>query len=457
MKTAWLTRQRLAASILLGFAMAGCGGATSSPSPSAASAAAASKPSASAAAPASAGGASASTAAKPAAASNAAPSGKSVNVGVPVSLTGQFAAIGQSQLEGVQLAADEINKAGGVLGRPLKIVPVDASDPVDAVPAVRKMLATDNVSMSVGLSVKTYQTALPILNSAKMVSFTFIGSPTIDHTLFPTSFRMQPSDAVVGTAMAEYAKEKGYNRIALVMDAEEGAQTLIPPIEHAAKALGLQVVAKPALPLNVPSYQGEILQIVNAKPDAMLMQVDPQGAGTFFKQLQGLGGDNIPVIGSDLTSGSEWVKAVGADEASKHVVSLVSGGESSPAAKFFTPAYEKKFGHPARLYSSHFYDGTNVGALAMIAAKSTDPKVFVNSILDVTTPGADHTTVYTFADGAKLLAQGKKIKYSGAGSPMTFTKYHTVAGSFQAVQSSASGKLNVLATIPGSKLDPLMS
>lgn len=385
------------------------------------------------------------------------PSGQPVNIGVPVSLTGQFAAIGQSQLEGVELAVDEINKAGGILGRPAKVVTVDASDPVDAVPAVRKMLATDNVSMSVGLSVKTYQTALPILNSAKMVSFTFIGSPAIDHTLYPTSFRMQPSDAVVGAAMAEYAKEKGYNRIALAMDAEEGAQTLIPPIKQAAKVLGLQVVAEPSLPLNVPSYQGEVLQIINAKPDAILTQIDPEGAGKFFKQLKGLGGDNIPVIGSDLTSGSEWVKAVGEDEASKHVVSLVSGGESSPAAKFFTDAYQKKFNHPFRLYSPHFYDGTNVGALAMIAAKSTDPKTFVNSILDVTTPGADHTTVYSFANGAKLLAQGKKIKYSGAGSPMTFTKYHTVTGSFQAVQATAGGKLNTVATISGEKLQPLMS
>lgn len=392
-----------------------------------------------------------------AAASAAATPGGTLNVGLIASLAGQFAANGTSKLEGAKAAVAEINAAGGILGRQVNIIPVDTrNDPVDAVPAARKMLATDNVSLVLGFSVADYQNALPIVDQDKMVSFTYIGSPSIDHKLFPYSFRMQPSDAVVGAAMAYYAKQKGYKKLALVFDAVEGAQDLIPPIEEAAKVLGLEVVAKPSVPVNVTSYESEILQIVNAKPDAMLMQLQPQEAGTFFNQLQGLGGDKIPVIGSDLTAAPEWIKAIGAARAATQLTSIIpSSGATGPAGQTFLKTYQQLFSHPPRTFSSHFYDAMNVGALAMVDAKSIDPKVYVNSIVDVTTPGPDKTVVYTYADGLKLLQQGKKIKYYGAGSPMTFNKFHCVTGSFEAVKASADGKTSITADITADALDPL--
>lgn len=390
------------------------------------------------------------------AASAAAPSAAAgpMNVGLIASLAGQFAANGTSKLEGAKTAIDEINTAGGILGHQVNLIPVDTrNDPVDAVPAARKMLATDNVSLVLGFSVADYQNALPIVNDSKMVSFTYIGSPSIDKKLFDYSFRMQPSDSVVGAAMAYYAKQKGYKKLALVFDAVEGAQDLIPPIEEASKVLGLDVVAKPSVPVNVTSYESEILQIVNAKPDAMLMQLQPQEAGTFFNQLQGLGGDKIPVIGSDLTAAPEWIKAIGAARAASQLTSIIpSSGASGPAGQTFLATYQKLFNHPPRTFSSHFYDAMNVAALAMVDAKSIDPKVYVGKILDVTDPGSDKTVVYTYADGLKLLQQGKKIKYYGAGSPMVFNQYHAVTGSFEAVQATADGKTNITAQIPADAL-----
>ncbi|MHB8630347.1 MAG: ABC transporter substrate-binding protein [Candidatus Limnocylindria bacterium] len=384
--------------------------------------------------------------------------GPPINVGLIGALTGPFAANGTSKLEGAKAAVEEINKAGGILGRQVSITTVDTkNDPVDAVPAARQMLATDNVSLVLGFSVVDYQNALPIVNAAKMVSFTYIGSPSIDHTLFPYSFRMQPSDAVVGAAMAYYAKQKGYTKLALVFDAAEGAQDLIPPIEAAAKTLGLTIVAKPSVPVNVTSYEGEILQVLRAKPDAMLMQLQPQEAGTFFSQLEGLGGQAVPIVGSDLTAAPEWIKAIGAARAARQLVSIIpSSGASGPSGQTFLATYQKLFNHPPRTFSSHFYDAMNVAALAMVAAKSTDPQVYVKSILDVTTPGSDHQVVYTYADGVKLLAQGKKIKYVGAGSPMTFNQFHAVTGSFEAIQASADGKTSVLSQIPGDVLVDLV-
>jgi len=131
-------------------------------------------------------------------------------------------------------------------------------------------------------------------------------------------------------------------------------------------------------------------------------------------------------------------------------------GLEGEAGKYFTAAYQAKFNHPPRTQGGQYYDGLVVGALAMIAAKSTDPTVYVKSIPEVSTPGPDHTNVYNFADGAKLLAQGKKIKYFGASGPLTFVEpTHTVENSFQAVKVDLSGKTTSVGDISAEDLAKL--
>ena len=384
---------------------------------------------------------------------------KTLNVGLVAEFTGQHAPVGQSKEEGSQLAVKLINDAGGVLGGKFHVIDINASDPADAVPATRQALAVDSLHLVLGFSVVNYQNALPIVNSAKMVSFTYIGDPSIDNTLMPYSFRTQPSDSLVADAMALQASRSGYKRLALVFDATQGAQELVPFLQTAASKLNLSIVANEKVPLNVTSYEGEITQLLAAKPDAVLLQLDPEPAGLFFRQFKQLGGGGLPIIGSDLTANSEWVKAVGLDEAQKNVVSVTpSSGAAGQAGSYFTSAYQKMFNHPPRAWAPHFYDGMNVAALAMIDAKSTDPKVYVKDILDVTNPAPGHTVVYNFADGAKLLSEGKKIKYYGAGSPMTFNKYHDVTGDFEVVKVDSTGAaFTTSATIKADDLTKLIS
>ena len=385
-------------------------------------------------------------------------SSDTVNVGLTAEFTGPRSALGAAKLQGLQLGVDEINAAGGVLGHQVKIVTVDAPDPVDTVPAVRKMLATDNVSLVIGPDVNSYQNALPIFEQAKMVNFTYIGTPGVyTQKQWQYSFRTAASDAFVGAAMVLYASQKGYKKIALVLDAEEGSQSLVPSITKTAAALGITIVAQPAVPTNVTSYAGYITQVLNAKPDAMLFSfTTSEASGFFFKQWQSLGGGNLPIIGSDFTSNADFSKAVGADYAAANVVSVVpSLGTTSPAGTRFLAAFQAKFNQPPRLYAAHFYDGLMVGMLAMVAACSSDPSVYVNSVLDVTTPGTDRTVVYTYADGVKALLAGNKIKYSGAGGEMVYNAIHTTAGPYQIVKVDPAGNLTVVGDISEQSLAPL--
>jgi hypothetical protein len=85
-------------------------------------------------------------------------------------------------------------------------------------------------------------------------------------------------------------------------------------------------------------------------------------------------------------------------------------------------------------YSMTYYDGVNVMALAMVAAKSTSPKVFNASIMKITEPGPGKTVVTTFAAGKAALQAGKQIQYVGAGGPIVFNHWRNSTGAFEAAK-----------------------
>jgi branched-chain amino acid transport system substrate-binding protein len=377
-----------------------------------------------------------------------------INVGVTAGFSGTNVIYGTPLLDGATVAANYVNNNGGILGRNLNVIPVNtASDPVDAVTAVRQMLAVDNVSVTIGLAALDWTDALPILNQAKMVSFTHIGDPAIDNLTMPYSWSTAPSDAVEGAAIAEYAFSQGYHKIAIAFDASSSAQTLVPNLVKAAGILGLQVVAKPAVPVGAPSYEAVVKQIVDAKPDVIMMQLDPGTAGTFFPALKTLGGTGIPIIGSDVTLDPNFVKAVGAQEYADHITSVEAATQATgPGLATFNTGYQNAYNKQAPFLAIYAYDGMTVAALAMVAAKSSDPKVYNNSILDVTTPGNGKTEVYDFKTGSQLLSQGKKIKYVGVGTPMIYNQYHRVTATFAAEKGSTSGTVTLVTLIPADAL-----
>jgi len=101
------------------------------------------------------------------------------------------------------------------------------------------------------------------------------------------------------------------------------------------------------------------------------------------------------------------------------------------------------------------YDGINLAALAMIAAKSTDTakwKPFVTTIADGV-PGA--TVVSSFAQGAAALTAGKKIRYIGPGGPTSFDAFHDSAGIVQIDTYSTTGAVHVVGSIPDATLRAL--
>jgi hypothetical protein len=98
-----------------------------------------------------------------------------------------------------------------------------------------------------------------------------------------------------------------------------------------------------------------------------------------------------------------------------------------------------------------YYDGVNVMALAMIAAKSTSPAVFNGYVMKVTEPGAGKKVVNTFAAGKAALQAGQQIQYMGAGGPIVFNHWHNSTGAFEAAKY-ASGNLALVGSVSAAQI-----
>ena len=370
-------------------------------------------------------------------------SGSKLTVADVAPFTGPDAALGPTYLVSCDAATTAINNAGGVLGHKLGCKAVDTrGDPADAVPAVRQMYAsTSNLALVIGCTSDEAASVVPIFGANKTVSFCMTGQSEFDHVKFPYFYRLVPPDLSESYAMTWIAHNmRHYKRIALAFGNDIGSQTFIKPAIAAIKTAGQSLVANETLDLNASTFRTEAAKIVSAHPDVILTEALGPPEAAFLSEVKQLNGGKLPpVIGTSATISPDWFKSVSAAVgpstlASNFLADNLVTETSGPAFQAFSTAM---FAEKGKVGSTgdfstyltapgavHLYDGINLAALAMIESKSTDPTVFKADIEKIGNgvPGA--TIVYSFAQGAAALKQGKAIRYVGPGGPTSFDAYH---------------------------------
>ena len=380
--------------------------------------------------------------------------------------SGGDAAFGPEQIGGCIPATRLINQAGGVLGHRLTCQAVDTrGDPADAVPAASKMLATtSNLIGVLGPSADEAQATVPVINTSKIPMFADTGEAAFDHSSYAYFYRLTPADDVKGYAMAQWAYQRGYKRAAAVFGSDTGAQSVVPTLVSAFQKLGGTIVSNQKLALDQSSYRTEVEQMLATHPQVIFTEADPQTDATFLSELKQLHG-LIPVIGTETTLQAPWLKAVTGAIGANGLASDVTGMQpyaptSGPAWKAFNASLLASSGVPKPAqwasdpYSMTYYDAVNLLALAMLAAKSTQPAVFSKQIVGLTTPSPGAVTVYTFAAGKKALAAGKKIRYVGAGGEIAFDQWRNSSGSFEAAVTHGS-QTQIVGTVSATQIAKL--
>jgi branched-chain amino acid transport system substrate-binding protein len=365
-------------------------------------------------------------------------------------LSGSFAFVGQWIVYGAQAGAYEVNQHGGVLGQKINTIEADtAGDPVDAVPAWHRLEA-QHPTFQIGPTALEVQAVLKLYDPAQLPDFTIAGSTELDKMTQSYVYRTGPSDSTLAEAMAAYAIHEHLNRALLIFDNGVSSQTLIPPLEHGYTGHGGKIVANVALTPDQSSYLTELSQAFTKNPDCILMQLDPATSATVFSDLRELGHLNVPVIDTDNGTNIAVAQGMGLPTASKLLTGMEAANPSGPAFREFIKVYDAVHHTTKYLPSSpSVYDGVVIAALAMTAAKSTNPAIWNKYVLKVSNPPG--VQCFAYATCVSDLKAGKKINYQGASGPEDFNQFHNSFGSgWTVVKWTATGHLSPVFTVPPS-------
>jgi ABC-type branched-subunit amino acid transport system substrate-binding protein len=391
-------------------------------------------------------------------------------IGALSSFTGSDAGYGPEVQAGCIPAANLVNKAGGVLGHKINCQSFnDASDPVDAVPATHQMLSsTPNLLFAIGVGSDTASAVVPIVNASDIPIFPSSGQSVFDKNSYPYYWRMVAIDVAQGYAMAAAAKSLPYQRVASVFANTTSAMGSQPGFVEGMHLLNEPVVDSLVLPSSAASYSSEVVALLRTHPQLIVGELDPSTAATFFTELRQLnGGKMLPVLGDEPESEVPWQKAVGGaigKSTMDQYVRLVLPASPFSSAGFQTyvkalnaSTVPDKQSYTTDVYSASYYDSVNIVCLAALEAKSVKPSVVNNYILGITNgvPGA--VVVHNFADGKKLIDEGKKIRYVGASGPVFFPQYHNWQPPYNISQLTTNGSQTVLGLVSQSEVTHLLT
>lgn len=365
--------------------------------------------------------------------------------------SGSDASFGPLELAGCIPAAAAIDTAGGILKhKTVSCKSTDSrGDPADAVPAAKQLIATTSGLMGViGPSSDEATATVPLFNASKIPMFGDTGQAIFDASKFGYFYRITPPDDAEGYAMALYAHNAGYKRVAAVFGNDISSQGTAPTTLAGLKKLGVDVVVKQTIPLDQSSYRTEIDQVAAAKPDVILTEADPQTSATYLSEMQQLY-HLVPIVGTTGTIDPAWFKAVGGAIGAANLAKLYVAPEPyAPTAgpanhQWLTDlqAVQSKVPQPAKQWDANSFsiavwDSVNLMALAAEEAKSTVPATFNPYIVRVASPSPGAVKVHSFAEGKQAILAGKKIQYVGGVGEMTFDKYRNSPGEFAVLKSN---------------------
>ncbi|MEN9426211.1 MAG: branched-chain amino acid transporter system, substrate-binding protein [Pseudomonadota bacterium] len=323
-----------------------------------------------------------------------------VKLGFAGPLTGPVSHLGKDEQYGAQLALDDANAKGLVLGgqkvRFELLAEDDQADPRTAT-TVAQRLVDAGVKGVVGHV--TSGAAIPasrIYEQAGVPSITpSATSPKLTQQKFKTTYRVIANDMQQGAAMARFATEAlKAKRIAVIDDRTAYGQGLADALVDNLKRLGVTPVGREFTNDKATDFSAILTRLKAAKPDAIFYGgMDAQGA-PLLRQMKQLGID-AKYLGGDGVCTTEMIKLAGpAINADVFCTQAGIPMDKMPAGKSFNERFLKRFSTPVQLYAPYSYDAASALIEAMKLADSADPARYLPLLQKVSFKGVTGTVAF---------------------------------------------------------------
>ncbi len=290
---------------------------------------------------------------------------ESITIGVIQSLTGPGETYGNVALNGIQLAVDEVNEAGGVLGKQIEIVAEDGKcNGTDALTAYTKLVDVDEVSIILGPSCSGEMLGFASrVDDDEVVVFSGLTSNPAISTAGDYIFRNVFSDADVGKRLAEVIIGKDFREVGLIGEATDYIEGVRTEFANNYETLGGAILSAERYTSEETDFSAALTRVLADDPPALVVLAQSEFAyGTLYKQARELGYEG-QMFSVEPGLASKVLEIAG--DAAEGVIGVLvpQDIEYNPAGAELTQKYVDKHGS----ISLHYYIGSSYDSVHIIA------------------------------------------------------------------------------------------
>jgi branched-chain amino acid transport system substrate-binding protein len=306
-------------------------------------------------------------------------SGQPIKIGLVLPFVGVYASLAESQANAARLAVDEINAAGGVLGRPLQLIIRDDKLQTDeAARQAQSLIQQERVDMIAGTIHAGGNLAInSVTKAAGVLYFATSATDTLRKERGEYTFHTAWAQSAAAPFVLDWvSKNLGRRWWVIYPDYAYGHEWKA-ILDRTASRLGVTIVGETMAPLGTTDFSSYIPSIARANPEVVYVFSAGGDMVNFFKQATAFGlfdADTKIMAGiTDLTID----KSAGYDLiANTHALLPFYWGASSqyPSTGRFAQAYRARYGVPPDGYAAIMYDTIKVYAEAVKKAGTTDPR-----------------------------------------------------------------------------------
>lgn len=309
-----------------------------------------------------------------------------IKIGLITALSGQSALAGESLTRGIQVAIDEINAKGGLLGgRPVQLVRRDdEANPAKGVVAARELIYKEKVAVIFGgLDTPVSMAVVPLVNQAKMpfMGAWAAGTPITRNGAEPNYvFRVSAVDEIVDQAMVDYAQKTfGTSKFGLIMVNNPWGESNQRGLVAALSEKGMKPVGSEKFEGSDVDVVPQLSRLRSAGADTLFLVGNVGPSAQVVKSLARMGW-KVPVVSHWGPAGGRFTELAGPGARDVHFVQTYSFfGKQSPVGEKVVAALKAKYPDikgPENITPAvgvaNAYDAMQLTALAIEQAGSTD-------------------------------------------------------------------------------------
>lgn len=346
--------------------------------------------------------------------------------------TGNLAAYGTAIMNGVNLAVEEINAAGGVLGSQIQVINADdQGDPTECMNAFNS-LVSQGVGLIIGSVTSSCTSAITDSANEEEVVLT---SPSSTADSITTEddyvFRACYADSFQGAIAAAYAKQAGYAKVGVVYcTADTYSKGLYDSFSAACEKYGVEVAAvESTASMDVQDYTNQFASMVNAGVELVYAPYYYDVIGPYLVTQARAAGYTGIIMGADGYDGAPSYVVEGTDLTAFNDVYWTNHydpADESALVQNFVKAFQDKYGESPMAMSALAYDCVYMYKTAMEAAGSSDPAAIRDAMADNSLTYECVTGTFTLDESGTPVKGATIVSFASEGSEVTTTQVDVV-------------------------------